>query len=325
MDLQLAPGYSIGHPTQAEIPAIIELMRAFDIREIGKADAYAPDEILRDWEELDLTQDAWVLYTPHNTICGYATLSAENDRRIIADGYVHPDYYNHGIGTAIITLTENRAQALVAQDTTDHRLVLVNNVLANSEASCKLLETHGYSLIRVFFRMYIDRDTEKPAPVPVWPADISVRACDGSEADNYRAYEIIEDAFRDHWGHTAYPFEDWQRHMVRADFDPSLWFLVQHGDDIVGAALCNMREEEGWIRGLGVRSSWRKHGLGTALLYHAFNAFWQRGVPRIGLGVDGQSLTGAQKLYEQVGMHITMRIARYEKELRAGKDVYANG
>ena len=324
---QLLPGYTIGHPTQTDIPAIIEVIRAFDIAETGEADIYDPDELLRNWEELDPTQDAWLVYAPDGTVCGYATLTVENDGRIAADGYVHPGYYNHGIGTTIIALTEARAREIVAQNTTDRRLVLVNNVLANSEASCRLLESHHYRLVRVFFRMYIDSDThsntKKSPPVAVWPEGISVRPSDGSPVDNHLAYEIVEDAFRDHWGHTAYPFEDWQRHMIRADFDPSLWFLAQHNSEIVGAALCKMRDEEGWISSLAVRKAWRKRGLGAALLHHAFTAFWQRGVPRIGLGVDGQSLTGAQKLYERVGMHVTMRIARYEKELRAGNDVYS--
>jgi mycothiol synthase len=324
MGQQLPGDYTITHPTPADIPAIIEVMRAFDIAELGEADVYDPDDILRDWEGLDLTRDAWLIHAPGGTLCGYATLTVENDGRIAADGYVHPHYYNHGIGSTIVELTEQRAYEIVAQDTTDRRLVLVNNVLANSEASCRLLESYSYQLVRVFFRMYIDMPANQSsmAQVSSWPEGIVVRTCDGSDADIYRSYEIVEDAFRDHWGHTAHPFEDWRKQQVREGFDPSLWFLAQEGEEVVGAARCKMREEEGWISALGVRRAWRKRGLGAALLQHAFNTFWQRGIPRVGLGVDGQSLTGAQRLYERVGMHVTMRIARYEKELRAGRDVY---
>ena len=77
----------------------------------------------------------------------------------------------------------------------------------------------------------------------------------------------------------------------------------------------------GWITQVAVLRPWRKRGLGEALLRQAFGAFYARDVLRVGLGVDGQSLTGAQRLYERVGMSVTMRIGRYEKELRSGVDM----
>jgi len=77
----------------------------------------------------------------------------------------------------------------------------------------------------------------------------------------------------------------------------------------------------GWIDQVAVRRPWRKQGLGMALLQQAFGAFYQLGIPRVGLGVDGQSLTGAQRLYERAGMQVTMHIGTYEKELRPGKDL----
>lgn len=51
-------------------------------------------------------------------------------------------------------------------------------------------------------------------------------------------------------------------------------------------------------------------------------AFYKRGFKRVILGVDSQSLTGAQRLYEQVGMRVNMRIGRYEKELRPGRELH---
>ena len=90
----------------------------------------------------------------------------------------------------------------------------------------------------------------------------------------------------------------------------------------VGAALCRARDDgSGWVNNLAVLRPWRKQGVGLALLRHAFAAFYQRGIRKIGLGVDAQSLTGAQRLYERAGMHVAVRIARYEKEVRAGKDL----
>src|SRR5262249_53124534 len=102
---------------------------------------------------------------------------------------------------------------------------------------------------------------------------------------------------------------------------PSLWFLVQQGNQAIGTALCRVRNDgSGWINQVAILRPWRKQGLGLALLRHTFTTFHQRGIRKIGLSVDGQSLTGAHRLYERAGMQVTARIARYEKELRSGTD-----
>ena len=72
---------------------------------------------------------------------------------------------------------------------------------------------------------------------------------------------------------------------------------------------------------LAVLRPWRKRGMGLALLRHTFAAFYQRGICQVGRGVDAQSLTGAQRLYERPGRHSAARFAGYEKGLRAGKDL----
>ena len=59
-----------------------------------------------------------------------------------------------------------------------------------------------------------------------------------------------------------------------------------------------------------------KKGLGLALLHHAFGVFYDQGKNSVGLGVDGDSLTRATKLYEKVGMKVQQQIVTYELELR---------
>jgi mycothiol synthase len=320
MYAHLATGYSVRSPTTDDIPAIIAVMHALDLAETGEADVYEASDILADWADLAPTTDVWVVCTPDGLLCGYATLATDGPSRLLADGYVHPDHTGHGIGTTLLALTEARAEAIVAALPGGTRQVLVNNIVASSDAARALLEGRGYALTRVYFRMHISLDA--PPPPPEWPSGISVRACDGSPEDIRRAYETVEESFRDHWAHTPRSFEDWQARMVGERFDPSLWFLAQSGDQIAGAALCRVREPgKGWIGQVAVLRPWRQRGIGRALLQKVFGAFYQRGVVRVGLGVDGQSLTGAQRLYERAGMQVTMRMGRYEKELRAGADL----
>ena len=79
----------------------------------------------------------------------------------------------------------------------------------------------------------------------------------------------------------------------------------------------------GWVEELGVRRSWRKKGLGLALLHHSFAEFYRREKHSVGLGVDAENLTGALRLYERAGMHSdpNRRYAVYELELRPGEDL----
>ncbi|HEY5003006.1 MAG TPA: GNAT family N-acetyltransferase [Ktedonobacteraceae bacterium] len=312
---RLHPGYTIRHPTENDIPAIITVMREFDIAETGESDAYSQEDILTDWENLDRTRDLWVVIAPDGLLCGYATLTlAQKNERIFADGYVHPAHYGHGVGTTLVELMEARAKEIVATQPEELQLALVNNIIASSPNSRALLETRGYTLTRVYFRMSITLDTTPQQPA--WPQGIVVRTCEGTQEDLYRAYQTIEEGFQDHWAHTLRSFGEWQRHMLREQFDLTLWFLAYSDNEIVGAILCLVREDgQGWVEQLTVLRPWRKHGLGTALLYHAFSTFQQRNILNVGLAVDGQSLTGAQRLYERAGMHITMRIGRYEKAL----------
>jgi ribosomal protein S18 acetylase RimI-like enzyme len=112
------------------------------------------------------------------------------------------------------------------------------------------------------------------------------------------------------------PFEEW-RHVFTSDprFDPSLWFVVEAGPETAAIALCREHEGEsglGWINVLGVRKAWRRKGLGRALLLHCFQEFRRRGFHAAALGVDAESLTGANRLYESAGMHVVRRSDVYE-------------
>src|SRR5438876_5580141 len=214
MYTHLQPGYAVRHPIEHDIAAIIEVIRAFDIAETGKADAYSIEDILFDWEDLDRTRDIWVVSAPDGQFCGYATLTLkQKSGRIFADGYVHPTHYGHGIGTALVELMEARAAEHVATHAEGPRLVLVNNIVATSPASRALLETRGYTLARVFFRMAITLDA--PVPQPAWPDGIVIHTCQDNRNDLYQAYQTIEEGFQDHWAHTPLSFEKWLSDMKR--------------------------------------------------------------------------------------------------------------
>jgi mycothiol synthase len=316
--VQLPPGYVVRPPAPADAAAIVALLKAFDLAETGEVMGFTEDDIRGGWEDLDMATDAWTATAPDGTLAGYAEITDFGYGQLMADAYTHPAHTGCGIGTLWVRLSEARARELVANAPEGARVVLVNNVVATSQPACSLLEREGYTLARYFWTMRITLD-EAPAATE-WPAGVSVRPCVPGQ-DERAIYETVEEAFADHWGHTPRDFEDWIKRTRREDFDPTLWFLAEQGGESAGVALCRSREESGWVNTLAVRRPWRRRGLGMALLRHAFGEFYRRGQPKVGLGVDSESLTGATRLYERAGMHVTERAARYEKELRPGADL----
>jgi mycothiol synthase len=183
------------------------------------------------------------------------------------------------------------------------------------EPTKRLLEARHFRVIRHFYRMRIELDIE--AAAPIWPEGMTVRTA--TRADVQLAYDVHQESFEDHWEHTRMPFAEWEHHMLgEAWFDPTLWFLVEHGDNVAAVAFCREHEGEkglGWISVLGVRDAWRRQGLGRALLLHCFHEFRRRGFHAAALGVDADSLTGANRLYESAGMRVVRQSDVYEKAI----------
>jgi mycothiol synthase len=104
--------------------------------------------------------------------------------------------------------------------------------------------------------------------------------------------------------------------LERDDFSPELCTVVREGEEIVAGTICRPeRLGVPWIARLFTRREWRRRGVGEVLLYDAFGQFWRRGRRTVGLGVDAQSDTGAQRLYERVGMHVHWGAVVFDKEV----------
>jgi mycothiol synthase len=182
-------------------------------------------------------------------------------------------------------------------------------------ALAALLEEGGYHRIRSSYRMgteLVDR-----AFVPVWPDGAVVRsAVEG--VDEPLLYRLNEESFVDHWGHTPTPYEEWL-HWLRSMGvgDPSLWFVAEVEGEPAGVAICRPHDHGdpdcGWVSVLGVVRTYRRSGLGTALLTHALGELQRRGRLRAELGVDAESTTGAVGLYERAGMRVLRRWDIWER------------
>jgi mycothiol synthase len=182
----------------------------------------------------------------------------------------------------------------------------------------QFVRARGYRNIRASYTMEIELGEEPPADTGA-VAGIEVRGYRAG-VDERTTYEAQEESFEDHWDHTPQTFETWREFGVKQlNFDPSLWFLAWDGEDVVGLSL-NFLERSGdpgygWVGTVGVRRAWRRRGIGEALLRRSFHELHARGQRRVRLSVDAESLTGATRLYERVGMRVIRQSNAWQLDL----------
>jgi mycothiol synthase len=279
---------------------------------------------------IDLAESARLIFAA-NDVLAAAGFVFHRDPHVTVHGWGLVDVPHQGLGIGrwlhdwILTRSRDALQMAPA----DARLVVRQTSFNGDAASDAFLVNAGYTRTRHYWRMLIEL-TEPPA-TPEWPDGIALDTFD-PERDLRAIVRASRDAFQDHYGFVAGSFEqelERTRHRIEDDpgFDPSLQYLAEDGGEIAGLCFCSPNEAgddtTGYVQSLGVRPAWRRRGIARALLLHAFGQFHQRGTRAVSLHVDAQSLTGATRLYESVGMRVDELTHEYELELRSGVDMTA--
>jgi mycothiol synthase len=295
-------------PRDDDFEAMLEVMNAGGRAAYGE-DEFSADE-LRTWlssPKVDLQRDIRVVES-HGRLVGYGDVDAigADPVRWWSSIKAHPDAATpDAVIGELVRWAEGRAGSGILRVWTPSAVAGVGSAF----------ERLGLRPCRHSYRMAIEFDGD-PGPA-VWPRGVSLRPFRSGEGR--AVYDAFCETWRDTWEPEEEPYEEWAHWMLeREGFDPSLWFLAVENEEIAGFSLCRpseTRPDTGIVNLLGVRRPWRRRGLGEALLRHSFVEFHQRGFPRVVLGVDADSPTGAPRLYERAGMHVVRRIDFYEKEL----------
>lgn len=346
----LPEGFSVRPAKIDDLQVVLDLINTCSVEQVGKP-RLEENEFQGDWEtpSFDLETDSRVVLVSSGELAGYAAVwDSAPHVRLAAEVFVHPDHREQSIGSFLGRWAEERARQAVPQAPQGTRVVLQQTVPGAHTVARALLQRERYRLVRHFFEMAVEMDA--PPPQPNAPSGVVIRPFVRAIEDRALVH-VIRDAFQDHWGHVAMPFEeeyaDWV-HWMDDDpsFDESLWFVAidsagdaadvasvgdvggvysVDGGQVVGFSLCYGVTGEGPHVGvveiLGMRRAWRRRGIALALLHHSFGELYRRGKTTVTLGVDADSLTGATRLYEKAGMHVQHQYDRYEKELRPGEDL----
>lgn len=331
--VELPEGFTARGATLNDVEPALVLYNRWSRSVIGRDEITDAQAIRNEWvsPNFDPAEDIRLVFAPNGQMVGYVEVWTTSKPLVHPWmwGRVDPDYEDLGIGTWMLQWAEQRALRALPDQPAELRFAPRVGTFREASKPKKLFEDMGYQHIRSSYHMLINLDA--PVPEPVWPEGITLRTYN-AESDAEAIYRAEDDAFRDHFGYVAQPFEEGFKrfkHFVldAADFDPTLLFLAvdDSSGEIAGINICRPHSfddpEMGWVGTLGVRRPWRKRGIGLALLRHSFNEFYHRGIRKVGLGVDAQNLTGALHLYESAGMHVHQAFDQYEKELRPGTEI----
>ena len=303
--------YSIRSPRLDEAAKALDLMIRCDISAYGEPDSDL-DDLLGDWEGIDLARDAWFAHTPQGELVGYAAVMPWREN-LRFDIYVNPSPEEDILFRALLELCERHGAELAYERGADSHPKAVLYVAHIMQRKADMLQNSGYQTVKYIFNMHADLGSNLPAAA--WPQGVTVRSFQPGK-DERQVYDLIQQAFA-RPGRTPPTFDEWKDFMIRPEtFKPDIWFLAEAEGSLVGACLCFEYTDSGmgWVRQLGVLAEWRRRGLGAALLRHSFAEFKRRGFNKAGLAVESEN-PNAIAFYERIGMKPTRRYDEYQGEI----------
>jgi mycothiol synthase len=285
--------------TPTDFPAIADLFASVEEAVLGRP-SQLDENTVEGWlQTIAFETNTWLFEEDGVPVAGaFGRLYVDRGN---SAGAVKPSAQGRGLGARLVELVEGRLA--------EEGAARVHSwALAGDERATGLFGQSGYSEARRFWEMAIELDEEPPEP------GAAIEEFREEDAQGFHAAN--EEAFEDHWEAQPESFPEWwSRQRSKSNFDPTLWFLIRDGEEIVALVRNEARGSGGYVGSLAVRRPWRGRGYGRALLLHSFREFRRRGMARATLGVDASNATGATHLYESVGMHVEQEEIVWEKLL----------
>lgn len=307
--------------------AVAEVLNAF-FEDIGRVGQFTGDGVRSRMvtPNFDPQTHSRLVLTEDDYPIGYAFLwnldGCDSPARLI--WVVHPDYRDTDTGLMLLSWAEQQMMLDLVKCQSSDVIIQVES-LSEHDGSHDLYERFGYKIERYFREMAIDLDGKSPSPS--LPNGLHVRGFD-LQRDTEAVYRSMREIFKGHWGFSNVPFDTGLQkfeHEIENDpqFDPTLWFLMVHDDEIVGMGLCKQSvdadsRQVGYISRFGISPAWRRQGLGLILLHYVLQAFFERGCSTVTLDVDAANESGATRLYEKAGMSAAKQWKIYQKMISKG-------
>ena len=205
-------------------------------------------------------------------------------------------FRRRGLGTAML---ERATQAFAARPGQRPHTIEVA-AWQPSPAGDGFAARHGFTHARWFWRMH---RAPRPVPVPDWPAGVTTRVFDGSDAMVRDWTGVYNDSFAHHWGFIPASEDDARKIAADPLFLKGGLVLAYRDGSIAGFCRNEAVGTTGVIGVLGTAESARGIGLGRALLRWGIGQLEGAGFEKVALLVDGENET-ALRLYRSEAFEI---------------------
>ena len=152
----LPENLSVRPPTMADLEAVVELMNAATLADIGLVN-FSLESVGRYWQggNLNLETDARLIFAPNGQLAGFAQFMAEAPPTPCdVDTWVRPDFVGQGVGEALLQWIDERAQQALTRAPAGVPIKLAHVfVYAQNRSARERLEAFGYQNARTFQRM----------------------------------------------------------------------------------------------------------------------------------------------------------------------------
>jgi len=300
-----------GPQDHAEMNRVANLVRAASgepsNRGVAEMDAFYssldPDELPADC----------VIVEADGVVVAYGRATWEDlstgDAEIGAFMNVDPAFAGRGIEERLVEHALRRAAEIVDKrgpEPTAHLRMWIGDRHVHERRAA---EAAGLRLVRSGAQLIRPSVDDIPdIPLPAGYAIRPIAADD--EAMHRRVWNADGRAFAQTFGHTLPTERSYLAWRSDPAFNPPLWRVAFHGEDIAGQILNYMGRPEpdgsviGWTEAISVQPEHRRRGLARALLAASLRAVRDAGATKAGLGVDSANPNQAQLLYETMGYRV---------------------
>ena len=321
-----------------DIPAIVALINAADeVDKRGKATT--EEDLSRNYAsplsdpptQVILVDGPDVQGVPAGMPFGYGRIVSmddeENDERLYQFNLVvHPAVRERGLESVILARLISMAREREAQPATQLRgqVSILSMTSSENTTLAALYAEAGIPAVRHGWTMErsLHDPIDDPQPIP----GITFRNYRRPD-DNEASLTAFNNSFIDHFEHHAPPQEFWNYRKETPEVRTDLSWLAEIDSEpgtFAGFCICeindadnrNKDQKEGWIALLGTVRGWRGMGLGRSLLIRGLHSLKSAGMDTAVLGVDSQSLTGANRLYTSVGFKVRSHDTMYKSALK---------
>lgn len=292
-------------PTVEDRARILALLAESEMAEAGAVISNLADvDDLLAAPGLDLARRARI-YTEGNRATAFVTLHpAPQPGELRAQLILSPDARSNATALLTVIADWSRSDRPTAAPVTTTLFELPGFVAREA------LLDDGWEVVHSYTRMHASLDRDRSVSLP---ENVRVRAA-SSNAYMAVVHAVLEDAVAGHWKHQRRTFTDFLRAQeARSGHDPALWLLAEYDGQPAGAVIARDPADRAWIAWLGVHPSHRHRGVANALLHAVFNELRHRGHQTVGVDVDTHNQTGANAVYEHIGMTITGRADQWSK------------